>query len=306
MPEDANKLGLRARPERDPNVRHILRVSKGTLALEGIAFEFDPPEVGKEIPWAAIIVNGGNLRMLNCSISEQNNKGMAAVQFLKPTDSAITNCFFVGGRAVFEIEGTGKQTLTVDDSILFSKKIFSILKSSGKTAGGSIDLNLSHCTVQGVDAFDFERFVKDIHIKSDHTAYKVENLGLSMLSQKSSKENRSFEGDGNVYNVDKWLGLGGRADTNVKDVKSWSRFWGNTDDTSIEETISFALRRPNNSFNHRYKPEDWELSEDSKVAARQYDLGAKPASVGAGLGFSRFRSSILYNEWKQKQVADAK
>ncbi|MCA9014936.1 MAG: terpene cyclase/mutase family protein, partial [Planctomycetaceae bacterium] len=93
-----NNLGLRARPERDPNVRHILRVSKGTLALEGIAFEFDPPEVGKDVSWAAIVVNGGNLKMLNCSISEQNNKGMAAVQFLKPTDSSITNCFFVGGR----------------------------------------------------------------------------------------------------------------------------------------------------------------------------------------------------------------
>lgn len=301
-----NKLGLRARPERDPNVRHMLRVSKGTLALEGIAFEFDPPEVGKDVPWAAIVVNGGNLRILNCSISEQNNKGMAAVQFLKPTDSSITNCFFVGGRAAVEIEGTGKQTVLVDDSILFSRKIFSVIKSTGPTAGGSINLNLSHCTIQGETAFDFERFVKDINIKSDYTAYKVENLGLSMLSIKSSKENRSFAGDGNVYDVAKWLGLGGKADASVTDVKSWSRFWGNTDDSSLQETISFALRRPNNSFNHRYKPEDWELSEDSKVAARQYDLGVKSASVGAGPGFSRFRSSILYNEWKQKQVAEAK
>ncbi len=301
-----NTLGLRARPERDPNVRHILRVSKGTLDLEGIYFEFDPPEVGKDVPWAAIVVNGGNLRMLNCSISEQNNKGMAAVQLLKPTDSSVTNCFFVGGRAAFEIEGTGKQTLTIDDSVLFSKKIFSILKSSGPTAGGSINLNLSHCTIQGVDAFDFERFVKDINVKSDHTAYKVENLGLSMLSSNSSKENRSFAGDGNVYDVGKWLGLGGKAEANVTDVKSWSRFWGNTDDTSLQETLAFTSRRPNTSFNHRYKPEDWELSEDSKVAARQYDLGSKPASVGAGPGYSRFRSSILYNEWKQKQVAEAK
>ncbi|WP_198000488.1 prenyltransferase/squalene oxidase repeat-containing protein [Gimesia alba] len=301
-----NKLGLRARPERDPNVRHILRVSKGTLALEGIAFEFDPPEVGKEIPWAAIVVNGGNLKMLNCTISEQNDKGMAAIQFLKPTDSSITNCFFVGGRAAIEIEGTGKQTVLVDGSVLFSRKIFSILKSSGASAGGDINLNISHSTIQGEDVFDFERFVKNIHVKSDHTAYKVDNLGLSMLSLKSSKENRSFEGDGNVYDVDKWLGMSGKADPGVTDIKSWSRFWGNTDDDSLEETISFVQRRPNNSFNHRYKPEDWELSEDSKVAARQYDLGVKSFNVGAGLGFSRFRSSILYNEWKQKQVAEAK
>ncbi|QDV50621.1 prenyltransferase/squalene oxidase repeat-containing protein [Gimesia fumaroli] len=301
-----NKLGLRARPERDPNVRHILRVSKGTLALEGIAFEFDPPEVGKDVPWAAIVVNGGDLKMLNCTISEQNDKGMAAVQFLKPTDSSITNSFFVGGRAAIEIEGTGKQTVLVDGSVLFSRTIFSVLKSSGSTAGGDINLDISHCTIQGKDVFDFERFVKNIHIKSDHTAYKVENLGLSMLSLKSSKENRSFEGDGNVYDVDEWLGMSGKADPSVKDVKSWSRFWGNTDDNSLEETIAFVQRRPNTSFNHRYKPEDWELSEDSKVAARQYDLGAKSFNVGAGLGFSRFRSSILYNEWKQKQVAEAK
>ena len=301
-----NKLGLRARPERDPNVRHILRVSKGTLALEGIAFEFDPPEVGKDVPWAAIVVNGGNLRMLNCSISEQNNKGMAAIQFLKPTDSTITNSFVVGGRSALEIMGTGKQAITIVDSVLFSKKIFTVLKSPDKSSSGSIDLNLMNCTLQAVAAFDFERFVKDINVKSNYTAYKVKNLGLSMLSVKSSKENRSFSGEGNAYDVDKWLGLGGRSDPSVTDVKSWDRFWGNKDSKSLQENISFVLRRPNNSFNHRYKPEDWELSEDSKVSARRYNLGAKPANVGAGPGFSRFRSSILYNEWKQKQVADAK
>lgn len=301
-----NKLGLRARPERDPNVRHIIRVSKGTLDLEGIAFEFDPPEVGKTVPWAAVIVNGGNLRMLNCSVSEQNNKGMASVQILKPTDSSFTNCFFVGGRAAIEIEGTGNQTITLDDSILFSKKIISVLRSKEKSAGGKIDLNLTRCTLQGVSAFDFERFVKNINVKSEYTAYKIENLGLSMLSQKSSKENRSFTGSGNVFDVKKWLGMSGKSDASVTDAKSWDRFWGNEEGASLEETISFTLRRTNNSFNHRYKPEDWELSEDSKVAARQYGLGAKPASVGAGPGFSRFRSSILYNEWKQKQVAEAK
>ncbi len=301
-----NKLGLRARPERDPNVRHILRVSKGTLALEGIAFEFDPPEVGKDVPWAAISVNGGNLRMLNCTISEQNNKGMAAVQFTKPTDSSITNCFFVGGRSAIEVEGTGKQTVKMIDSILFSKKIITVLRSADKTSEGNIELSLSNCTLQAVTAFDFEKFVKNINVKSDFTAYKVQNLGTSMLSMKSSKENRSFSGEGNAYDVGKWLGVSGRVDEGVNDVASWDAFWGNKDSKSLQETISFALRRPNNSFNHRYKPEDWELSEDSKVSARRYNLGAKPANVGAGPGFSRFRSSILYNEWKQNQVADAK
>ncbi|MCH9791176.1 MAG: hypothetical protein K0U82_10165, partial [Planctomycetes bacterium] len=301
-----NKLGLRARPERDANVRHILRVSKGTLALEGIAFEFDPPEVGKTVPWAAVVVNGGNLRMLNCSVSEQNNKGMASIQILKPTNSSFTNCFFVGGRAAFEIEGTGKQTITIDDSVLFSKKIFSVLRSSEKSTGGSINLDLNRCTLQAVAAFDFERFVKDIHVKSEFSAYKIDNLGLSMLSVKSSKENRSFSGEGNVFDVKKWLGMSGKADPGVTDAKTWDHFWGNKQGASLQETIAFTLRRTNNSFNHRYKPDDWELSEDSKVAARQYGLGAKPASVGAGPGFSRFRSSILYNTWKQKQVADAK
>ncbi|MCA9005809.1 MAG: terpene cyclase/mutase family protein [Planctomycetaceae bacterium] len=301
-----NSLGLRSRPERDPNVRHILRVSKGTLALEGIGFEFDPPEVGKDVPWAAIVVNGGNLKMLNCSISEQNDKGMAAVQFSKPTDSTITNCFFVGGRAAFEIEGTGKQTISVDDSILFSRKIFSVLKSTGTPAGGDINLNLSYCTVQGSEGFVFERFVKNINVKSDHCAFKVENLGLSMLSNKGSKENRSFAGEANVYDVNDWLGMSGKAESSVTDVKSWNQFWGKTDETSLGETLAFVFRRPNNSFNHRYKPEDWEVSETSPLVIRGLDFGAKPASVGAGAGFSRFRSSILYNEWKQKQLAAAK
>ncbi|QDU50141.1 prenyltransferase/squalene oxidase repeat-containing protein [Gimesia panareensis] len=301
-----NKLGLRARPERDPNVRHILQVTKGTLALEGIRFEFDPPEVGKEVPWVAIKVDGGNLRMLNCSVSEQNDKGMAAVQFTRPTNSSITNSFFVGGRAAFEIEGTGKQTIDVDESVIFSRKIFSVLKSPEKSAGGSINLNLSRCTIQGIDGFVFERFVKDINVKSDHCAWKVENLGLSMLSQRGAKTDRSYTGDGNVYDVDVWLGLNGTADSSVKDLKSWNSFWGNTDETSLADTLAFNLRRVNTSFNHRYTPADWELSETSRVAAQVTGLGARTSNVGAGAGFSRFRSSILYNEWKEKQVAEAK
>ncbi|QDT27014.1 Prenyltransferase and squalene oxidase repeat protein [Gimesia panareensis] len=301
-----NKLGLRARPERDPNVRHILQVTKGTLALEGIRFEFDPPEVGKEVPWVAIKVDGGNLRMLNCSVSEQNDKGMAAVQFTRPTNSSITNSFFVGGRAAFEIEGTGKQTIDVDESVIFSRKIFSVLKSPEKSAGGSINLNLSRCTIQGIDGFVFERFVKDINVKSDHCAWKVENLGLSMLSQKGAKTDRSYTGNGNVYDVDAWLGLNGTADSSVKDLKSWNSFWGNTDETSLADTLAFNLRRVNTSFNHRYTPADWELSETSRVAAQVTGLGARTSNVGAGAGFSRFRSSILYNEWKEKQVAEAK
>ncbi|QDV16573.1 Prenyltransferase and squalene oxidase repeat protein [Gimesia panareensis] len=301
-----NKLGLRARPERDPNVRHILQVTKGTLALEGIRFEFDPPEVGKDVPWVAIKVDGGNLRMLNCSVSEQNDKGMAAVQFTRPTNSSITNSFFVGGRAAFEIEGTGKQTIDVDESVIFSRKIFSVLKSPEKSAGGSINLNLSRCTIQGIDGFVFERFVKDINVKSDHCAWKVENLGLSMLSQRGAKTDRSYTGEGNVYDVDAWLGLSGTADSSVKDLKSWNSFWGNTDETSLADTLAFNLRRVNTSFNHRYTPADWELSETSRVAAQVTGLGARTSNVGAGAGFSRFRSSILYNEWKEKQVAEAK
>jgi len=301
-----NKLGLRARPERDPNVRYILQVTKGTLALEGIRFEFDPPEVGKEVPWVAIKVNGGQLRMLNCSISEQNDKGMAAIQFTGPTNSSITNSFFVGGRAAIEIEGTGQQTIDVDESVIFSRKIISVLKSAEKSAGGSIDVNLSHCTIQGVDGFVFERFVKDIHVKSDHCAWKVENLGLSMLSQRGSKTSRSYTGEDNVYDVDEWLGLSGKADASVKDLQSWGRFWGNTDETSLAERLAFNLRRVNTSFNHRYTPDDWELSDSSQTASKIPDLGATTSNVGAGAGFSRFRSSILYNEWQQKQVAEAK
>lgn len=301
-----NKLGLRARPERDPNVRHIIQVSKGNLDLEGIQFEFDPPEVGKEVPWVAVKVNGGNLRMLNCSISEQNDKGMAAIQFTSPTTSSITNSFFVGGRAAFEIEGTGQQTIDVNGSVIFSRKIFSVLKSEAKTKSGSINLNLSHCTIQGVDGFVFERFVKDIHVKSEHCAWKVENLGMSMLSQRGSKENRSFAGEANVYDVDEWLGLNGTADPNVKDLKSWNQFWGDRDESSFAETLVFNQRRTNTSFNHRYEPGDWEVSDTSRVAAQVDELGAQTTNVGAGEGFSRFRSSILYNEWKQKQVAEAK
>src|SRR6202023_1454236 len=98
----------------------MLIVSGGTTTLEGLRMQMDPPVTSNPIPWKGILVTGGSLRMLNCSLSEGNRRGMTCVAIKSEGNAVFRNCMFVGGKTSIDIEARGKQDVSVDNTILYS------------------------------------------------------------------------------------------------------------------------------------------------------------------------------------------
>ena len=119
--------GLRYRAEKDKESHTMLKVTAGTVTLEGLRLQMDPPVTAAPIPWKCIQVTGGTLRMLNCAVSEGNRKGMTALTLAGEGQAVIRNCVFVGGRAAVEIVANGKQDVTFDNSLVYSNICVSVI-----------------------------------------------------------------------------------------------------------------------------------------------------------------------------------
>ncbi len=292
-----DKDGRRSRPQENAETRHMIRVSKGTLTLEGLELQMDPPELGAGIPWAAVIVNGGSLRMLNCSVSEGNKQGMSAVRLTAPGQAVLQNCQLVGGRSGVEILTTGEQQVSLDNCILFSK-IGVSATDGAKAEGSKCSLTLSHSTVQANEIFSCKGLTNSLDFASNGVAYQGESMGQNMLTSPTGHKGLSWSGSENMYDVKRWIGSAGKANTTIKDAKSWNTFWGGSDTTSSNRTIPFAGRRQLGGFNHTVKAEDYEFQATSQLYfAYRRKTGIDPLLVGPGAGFSRFRESFDYRVW---------
>lgn len=288
--------GRRSRPQENAEARHMLRVSKGTLTLEGLELQMDPPELGPGVPWAAVVVNGGTLRMLNCSVSEGNKQGMAAIRMTAPGTIILQNCQLVGGRAGLEILTTGEQKISLDNCIVFSKTGVSALDGP-PAAGSKCTLTLSHTAVLSNDAYFLKGLTNELDLISHGVVYQGDSMGLNMLSAPTGHKGLTWTGSENMYDVKRWVGTAGKSIATVKDAKTWNTFWGGTDTNGSNRTVPFSGRRQMGGFNHTVKGEEFEFSAQSNVYAYRRKSGIDPLIVGPGAGFLRYRESFDYRTW---------
>ncbi len=290
---DAN--GRRSRPEDDKDARHMIRVNKGTLTMEGLSLQMDAPI--KNVPFSAVIVNGGSLRMLNCMISEGNKQGMAAVRVSAPGESHIRNSILVGGRSCIEIATGGEQKVTIDNSLLFATNCLTAFNGP-KPEAANCTLNLVRSTIYGNDCINFRGLTTPVTIETDGVAFKGDWLGSNMLPALASHEGITWKGKNNIYDVLRWIGSGGKPNTTVTDPKKFSTFFGNTDENGSKQTITFATKRALGGFNHGIRGDDFEFSSTSSVYAYRRRTGVDAIVVGPGEGYLRFRESFDYRTWE--------
>lgn len=294
--------GIRFRPDKDTQSHQMLVVSGGTVTLEGLRMQMDAPSTANPIPWKGILVTGGTLRMLNCSLSEGNRRGITGVAIKGPGTAVFRNCVFIGGKSCVDIEAKGKQDITFDNSILYSNNCMTVSTDPQSKQPADIDLHIYQSVVQGVEAFSFPNVAGDIRIESVQNAYKCDALGLSMLASATDKKGREWKGLGNCYNVTNWIGAGGKKNTTVVDLKSFSKFWGDTDKEHSKLTIAFMTVKKAGaaaSYNHTSKPDEWDIQEKSELATVLKRPGIRPQTVGPGEGFSRYREEFRYGDWKK-------
>ena len=291
--------GLRYRAEKDKESHTMLNVTAGTVTLEGLRLQLDPPVTTAPVPWKCIHVKGGTLRMLNCAVSEGNRKGMTALTLSGEGQTILRNCLFAGGRAAVEIVANGKQDVTFDNSVLYSNTCVSVINDPQSKQSANLDLHAYQTIFQGTEAFVCPNLTGELRIDSVQSAYKCDAIGLSLLASASNNRDRAWKGANNCYNVTNWIGSGGKKNLQITDVKTFGKFWGDTDKEGSKLTLAYAVPRKNGAFSHGMNPQDWDISEKSELALQLKRPGIQPAIVGAGDGFSRYREDFNYGQWKK-------
>ena len=294
--------GVRSRADKDPEARYMLKTSGAVVTLEGLKFEFDPPEIGSNVSWTILRVAGGSVRMLNCSITEEGRKGAALIEVTDAAQVRLKNCLLGGGRAAIELAANGTQEIEAENSLLFSDQCFSVVKhATAKEA--DTKLTVRGCTLQGTNVVHAPSVTTPIAVTAEGCLIKTDWIGQALLTADNSKKDRSWSGENNIYSVTKWLGASSKPVASVTDAKSFAKFWGIDDKTSTSKIIVFEGKRPNKSSSHRMRATDFALGAQSELALSGTKNGMQFLIVGAGRSFSRYRESSLYTEWKKTVAA---
>lgn len=294
--------GVRSRPDKDPEARYMLKTSGALVTLEGLKFEFDPPEIGSAVPWTVLRVAGGSVRLLNCSLTEEGRKGAALIEVTDAAQLRLRNCLLGGGRAAVEVVAKDKQTVEIENSLLFSDQCLTVVKhATAKEAETS--LTLKECTLQGTNAVHAPSVPTPIAVDVTGCLIKTDGLGISFLTTDNSTKNRTWASDNNIYGVTKWIGAGGRPVTSVIDPKTHAKFWNIDDKTSTAKKIAFEGQRLSKASSHRMKATEFALGSNSELSLSGIKSGMQFVIVGAGRSFGRFRESSLYVDWKKTLAA---
>lgn len=289
--------GRRSDPKADASARYLIGVKAGTLTLEGLRLQMDPPKTISNVPWIGVAVEGGTLRMLNCSVSEAQRQGMAALQVSGAAKVELRNVLLVGGRAALEIVPSGEQQISVDNSVLFSNVCVSIPPE--KSPGQKIALNLHRSALQGTEIFSFDKVATPVEITSNGVAYLGDALGMKFLRSRSGADGMRWSGKYNIYDVKKWVGFQGAPLATIRDAKTWSTFWGGADESGDSRVITFAGKRRQGAFGLDLSSDDFEFANNSQVYGNRRRTGINTVYCGPGYSYTLFREGYDYNEWKE-------
>lgn len=296
--------GRRSEPKSDPTARFILGVKGATLTLEGFRLQMTPPKSAGTAPWVGVSVEDGTLRMLNCSVAEDARQGFAAVALTGAGKLELRNCMLVGGRAGIEITAGGEQSISLNNTVLYNNVGVSVLP--GKAGDGKLTFNIDRCVVAAPEAFNFAKVTTPIDITSSGGLYFADSLGSNFLMDRSTGKGRTWTGKKNLYDVKKWIGFQGTPNAAIKDAKTWSRFWGDADESGESRVVTLKIAR-HGSYKLDMNADEFEISQTSQVYGNRRWSGINPIYLGPGYNFSLFREGFDYNAWREQteQLASA-
>jgi hypothetical protein len=298
-----NRLGIKLKPESDANARDMITVKGAKVTLEGLKLRFDAPVLKTAVPWRAIAFQGGQLRVLNCMISEANKQGMTAVAMEGEGEVVLRNTLVVGGRAGVEITGAGKQTLVIDNSVLFSNAglVFQNDAKSKKPVDATV--TLTHSVVQAKEGFKAAKTTGKVAVECNLSVIQCESVGLSYLAGQGTKD-RTWTGDRNIFDVKQWVGGDGKTAA-VKDLAGWTKLWGgSTDKGSSARIAPFIGVRQVGNFSHEVFAQDWtlELPGDASIELQKLMVGANSFMAGPGVAYDQYRETISYSAWRNGKL----
>ena len=301
----SSRLGIKRRPETDPDARSMINIAGGAVTLEGLRLQFDPPQTRQPVPWVSVDVKSGSLRMLNCAVTDTNPKGgITGIRMQSPGTLIIRNSMFVGGAAAIEVVANGKQNLIVDNSIIFSLAAINLHNDEKSKKPADVTLNFQNSSIQVKEVLQTPKLTGKVDVNSHLTVYQADALGMSFLPSATSAQGRTWRGKLNVYDVKQWIGSGGKPVAAVTDIKSWEKFWGDKDKPSFQRIASFLGIRQVGNFSHDAYAQDWQcdMTRGLDAELQRNSVGINAYFTGPGNTFHQYRETIGYTDWIKGQL----
>jgi hypothetical protein len=297
-----SRLGIKLKPETDPNARDMISVAGGNVTLEGIRLQIDPPkDFKKPIPWRAVTVKSGSLRLLNCAISETTKQGTTGIVSEGPGQLIVRNCLFAGGKAGFELVGNGRQELVIDNTVVFSNAGIVVSNDEKTKKSADVEVDIVNSVFQVKDVLLSPKLTGKIDVTSRLSVYQADWIGSTFLASLTDKKDRSWKGSVNLYDVKQWIGANGKPLPGVNDAKEWIKYWGHRETDSHKMTAPFiaAGLRQVGSFTHECSPQDWvmDFPPQAEPVFQRLRVGVNSYLAGPGQPFDQYRETIAYSEW---------
>lgn len=298
-----NKKGTRFKPETEAEGRDMIAVLDARITLEGLKLQMEPPKLDRQVPWSTITVNGGELRLLNCSLSEISQQGTAAIAWRSPGALIVRNSQLMGGKSTIDISGGGDQELVFDNSLAFSQTGMTLTAPAEAAASAHFRLRCRHSVVQAKEVLTCGKYSGTIEVEADSSAFRSDWLSSTFLRGLKDKTGRDWKGGLNVYDVKNWIGSEGKT-VEIKDMRDWAKFWGNDEKDSFKRTAPFVGLRQVGNFSHEANVQDWQLEFPSSAegALQRNRVGINTYLAGPGVGYDQYRETIGYSTWKRNRL----
>jgi hypothetical protein len=296
-----NRLGIKLKPESDPNARDMISIASAGVTLEGIRLQMDTPAGKQPIPWRGVTIKSGSLRLLNCTISETNKQGMSAIVDEAPGRLVVRNSLLIGGKAGIEFAGTEKQNLVLDNSMIFSNAGFLLTRDPQSKSPVDLSLEMVNSAIQAKsDVVQLPpKLAGTIEVTSRLCAYQADWLSSTFLPAPDDAKGRSWKGSVNLYDVTQWIGSDRKSPAKISDAKGWMKFWKNGETGAVKGTAPFIGHRQFGSFAHDTSAQDWQLEfpANADVLLQRSRVGVNSYQAGPGQPYDLYRETIAYSDW---------
>jgi hypothetical protein len=295
-----NRKNARYNPVTDPEGRDMVALKGGRLTLEGLRLQMDAPKDPPLVPWSIMTVEGGELRLLNCALSEAGSLG-TPIAWRAPGQMVVRNSQLMGGRTALEISGSGEQELVFDNSLAFSET--GLLLNGGDSAK-RFAVRARHAVFQVKEVMAIPDYSGEIAVDTATSAFRADWLSQNFLNAgKDPRAGRSWQGSVNLYDVKQWIGVKGQPAA-IKETKDWIKYWKLGETDAVKRTAPFTGTRRLGSYSHEANIQDWQLEFPSTAEAAlvRNRVGVISYVAGPGPGYDQYRETIGYTFWRGNRL----
>ncbi|GEM_PF-2889699 len=283
-------------PDFEPTGHAIFIVRGGPVSIEGIEFRVDP-DAPADREYAAIAVESGELLVSHCHFSNTAQVETVAVELNNGASARIQDSFFTGFTASLLLRNPRGLRVAFDNCLLFTTRG---IEARSTKRDASCQILLGNCTIHtGEEFLALKRYAGAIRVEANACVFRTPWLSREFLTA-ARRDQRTWAGDRNVFDVLRWIGRYGRPLRDVENLDDWRRYWKGSDEHSAVATAHFAAPRLPGAFKHDLRPTDWQLAEPILLPDAPLDflVGCDVYRIGPGPAYERFRFSERYAGWR--------